>query len=41
MEVSVQDDTMTVGVFGSREKLGNSGGDRVIEGVITLLTGVF
>ncbi|EAQ85529.1 hypothetical protein CHGG_09543 [Chaetomium globosum CBS 148.51] len=38
VEVSVQDDTMTVGVFGSREKLGNSGGDRVIEGVITLLT---
>ncbi|KAH6640132.1 hypothetical protein F5144DRAFT_598845 [Chaetomium tenue] len=41
VEVSVQHDTMTVGVFGSREKLGSGGGDRVIEAVTALLTGVF
>lgn len=41
MEAAVQDDTMTIGVFGSGEKLGGGGGDKVIEGIIALLTGVF
>ncbi|KAH6843467.1 hypothetical protein B0I37DRAFT_437805 [Chaetomium sp. MPI-CAGE-AT-0009] len=40
VEVSVQGDSMTIGAFGSAQRLGGGGGDRVIEGVAALLMGV-
>jgi hypothetical protein len=40
VEVSVQGDEMTLGVFGSRSKLGQGGAVCIMDGVVALLKGV-